>query len=221
MANKRMFNIEIIDADKFLDMPNSSQNLYFHLAMRADDDGFISNPKKIQRIVGASDDDANILITKEYVLKFENGLIVIKHWRIHNYLRSDRYKPSLNTNQREQLLVEENREYTLKNDGIPTGYLDKISLIELSLNKSNSKEVNNFNRFKELCIKNYEKIIFTLPYPFENLMKDTIVKMTSSGYLLNVTINKLFDKHIAFKIWDYMYSKEERIIKLIENKDKS
>lgn len=220
MANKRMFNIEIIDADKFLDMPVSSQNLYFHLSMRADDDGFISNPKKIQRVLGASDDDANILIAKEYLLKFENGLILIKHWRIHNYLRSDRYKPSLNTFERELLIVEKNGEYTLNNEGIPVGIplvcLDKISLDKSSKNKTSSEKANDFQSFKDFCIKNYKKVKFTLPYPFESLAENTVVEITSSGYLQNVSINKLFDKHKSFKIWDYMYSKQDSIIKLVE-----
>ena len=84
MANKRMFNIKIVDSDAFLDMPLSTQCLYFHLNMRADDDGFVGNPKRIQRLIGASDDDLKLLIVKKFILTFENGVIVIKHWRIHN-----------------------------------------------------------------------------------------------------------------------------------------
>lgn len=221
MASKRMFNIEIIDADRFLDMPASSQNLYFHLAMRADDDGFISNPKKIQRIVGASDDDATILMAKEYLLKFENGLMVIKHWRIHNYLRSDRYKPSLNTYERELLVVEKNGEYTLKYDGIQSGIplvcLDKTSSEKSSKNKTSSEKVDNYQSFKEFCKDNYKKVKFTLPYPFEMLLENTVVEITASGHLLNASINKLFEKDKAFKIWNYMYSEKDTIIKLIKN----
>ena len=95
MAERRMFAKTIIDSDAFLDMPQSTQALYFHLAMRADDDGFINNPKKTQRIVGASDDDLKLLIAKRFIIPFESGVIVIKHWRLHNYIRSDRYKPTV------------------------------------------------------------------------------------------------------------------------------
>ena len=87
MAEKRMFTQKIIDSDAFLDMPLSTQALYFHLNMRADDDGFINNPKRIQRTIGASDDDLKLLIAKRFVICFENGVIVIKHWKMHNTLR--------------------------------------------------------------------------------------------------------------------------------------
>ena len=86
-----MFNIKIIDSDAFLDMPLSTQALYFHLNMRADDDGFVGNPKRIQRLVGASEDDLKLLIAKRFLLVFEDGVIVIKHWRMHNTIRNDRY----------------------------------------------------------------------------------------------------------------------------------
>ena len=95
MAEKRMFAKTIIDSDLFLDMPVTAQLLYFHLCMRADDDGFINNPKRIMRDVRCSDDDMKMLIAKEYVIPFESGVIVIKHWRLHNYIQRDRYKPTL------------------------------------------------------------------------------------------------------------------------------
>ena len=84
MAERRMFAKTIIDSDAFLDMPLSSQSLYFHLSMRADDDGFINNPRKIQRMIGASDDDLKLLIAKRFIIPFESGIVVIKHWRIHS-----------------------------------------------------------------------------------------------------------------------------------------
>ncbi|MEE0059209.1 MAG: hypothetical protein UE295_00095 [Acutalibacteraceae bacterium] len=95
MAERRMFAKTIIDSDTFLDMSLSTQALYFHLSMRADDDGFINNPKKIQRMIGASEDDLKLLIAKNFIIPFETGIVVIKHWKIHNYIRSDRYKPSM------------------------------------------------------------------------------------------------------------------------------
>lgn len=94
MADKRMMSKSIIDTDVFLDMPASTQCLYFHLLLRADDDGFLKNAKTIMRTVGASQDDMKLLIAKQYLILFDSGTIVIKHWRIHNYIKKDRYKPT-------------------------------------------------------------------------------------------------------------------------------
>jgi hypothetical protein len=113
MAKKRMFNIKITDSDAFLDMPLSTQCLYFHLNMHADDDGFIGNPKKISRMIGASEDDLKLLIMKRFVITFEDSVLVIKHWLIHNTLRKDRYQPTIYTDEKERLGVKENNAYTL------------------------------------------------------------------------------------------------------------
>jgi uncharacterized phage protein (TIGR02220 family) len=94
MAERRMMSKKIIDTDNFLDMPQSTQCLYFHLLLRADDDGFIQSPKSIMRITGCKDDDLKLLIAKGFVIGFETGVIVIRHWRIHNYVQSDRYSKS-------------------------------------------------------------------------------------------------------------------------------
>lgn len=94
MAERRMMSKKIIDTDNFLDMPQSTQCLYFHLLLRADDDGFIQSPKSIMRITGCKDDDLKLLNAKGFVIGFETGVIVIRHWRIHNYVQSDRYSKS-------------------------------------------------------------------------------------------------------------------------------
>ena len=114
MAERRMFAKTIVDSDAFLDMPLSSQTLYFHLSMRADDDGFINNPKKIQRMIGCGDDDLKILIAKNFLIPFESGVCVIKHWRIHNYLQKDRYKETMYIEEKSQLDIKKNKAYTLK-----------------------------------------------------------------------------------------------------------
>ena len=114
MAERRMFTQKIVDSDAFLDMPLSAQSLYFHLNMRADDDGFLNNPRKVQRMIGASDDDLKLLLAKRFVLGFENGVIVIKHWRMHNLIRKDRYNPTQYVEQRELLLLKDNGAYTEK-----------------------------------------------------------------------------------------------------------
>ena len=113
MSERRMFAKTIIDSDAFLDMPLSTQALYFHLSMRADDEGFINNPKKIQRMIGASDDDLKVLVAKNFVIPFESGIVVIKHWRIHNYIRGDRLHETKFTEEKSLLEVKENGAYTL------------------------------------------------------------------------------------------------------------
>lgn len=142
MAERRMFAKQIIDSDAFLDMPLSAQALYFHLSMRADDDGFINNPKKTQRLINASDDDFKLLLLKRFVLAFESGVVVIKHWRIHNYIRNDRYKPTVYTEEKNTLMLNKNGAYTDKayqmdTNGIPNGYqMDtQVRLGEVNLGK--------------------------------------------------------------------------------------
>ena len=112
-----MFTKKIVDSDAFLDMPLSTQSLYFHLSMRADDDGFINNPKKIQRMIGSSDDDLKLLIAKNFIIPFESGIVVIKHWKIHNYIRNDRYKETVYQEEKSLLETKENKAYTF---GIPS-----------------------------------------------------------------------------------------------------
>jgi hypothetical protein len=112
MAERRMFTQKIIDSDAFLDMPLSTQALYFHLNMRADDDGFVNNPKRIQRTIGASEDDLKLLFAKRFVIGFESGVLVIKHWRMHNTLRKDRYNPTQYQEEFAQLDVKDNNAYT-------------------------------------------------------------------------------------------------------------
>ena len=124
MADKRMFSLKIVDSDLFLDMPLSSQCLYFHLSMRADDDGFVDNPKKIIKIIGANDDDLKILITKGFVIVFERGIIVITHWKINNYIRSDRRKETMYITEKQSLTQTENGAYIkLEQLGIPNDNL--------------------------------------------------------------------------------------------------
>jgi len=112
MAERRMFAKTIIDSDAFLEMPVSSQNLYFHLSMRADDDGFVNKPRSIMRVCGGSDDDMKILIAKKFIIPFDNGIIVIKHWRIHNYIRKDTYTETKYKEEKSLLAMDENGAYT-------------------------------------------------------------------------------------------------------------
>ena len=122
MAERRMMSKSIIKSDQFLEMPMSSQLLYFHLLLDADDDGFINAPKSIMRVIGAKDDDMRVLQAKGYTIPFDSGVIVIKHWRIHNSLRKDRYNPNPQLeNERKQLIINDRKEYELATTWQPTG----------------------------------------------------------------------------------------------------
>jgi len=135
MAERRMFSKTIVESDAFLDMPLSAQALYFHFGMLADDDGFINSPRKIQRMVGAAEDDLKILLTKKFILLFESGIIVIKHWKINNLIRKDRYHETVYKMNKEQLFLKENGAYTFdKNKGLP---LVNQMVTEVSLGKVN------------------------------------------------------------------------------------
>lgn len=112
VADKRMMSKSVIDTDMFLDMPASTQCLYFHMLLRADDDGFLKNAKTIMRTVGASPDDIKLLIAKQYLIPFDTGIMAIKHWRIHNYIKKDRYKPT-DCEEIKLLEVNEKGEYVL------------------------------------------------------------------------------------------------------------
>ena len=122
MAQRRMFSLQISDTDAFLDMSLSAQALYFHLGLRADDDGFVSNPKKIMRMLGSQEDDLKVLVAKRFILPFDSGICVIKHWKINNYIQKDRYTPTKYSEEFETLALKENGGYTEKEHCIQDGY---------------------------------------------------------------------------------------------------
>ena len=112
MAKKRMFSIDIVGSDAFLDLPYSAQCLYFQLGMRADDDGFVGNPKTIQRIAGTKASDLELLVKKRFLLQFPSGVVVIKHWKINNQIQKDRYTPTVYTEEYQSLYIKDNKSYT-------------------------------------------------------------------------------------------------------------
>ena len=175
MAERRMFAKTIIDSDAFLDMPLSTQSLYFHLSMRADDDGFINNPRKVQRMIGASDDDLRILIAKNFIIPFESGIVVIKHWKIHNYIQKDHYKETVYIEEKARLTQKKNKAYSLDTeciqDGdeldtecIQIGYTDKDRLVEDSRVKDKESK-HQHGEFKNVLLtdKEYEKLKTEFP----------------------------------------------------------
>lgn len=118
MAEKRMFSKKIVDTDAFLDMPATARLLYYDLAMRADDDGFVGSPRGIMRSTGATNDDMNILLMRGFVISFETGVIVIRHWRLHNYIQKDRYKPTDYVNEKALLSTDDKGVYSLDTECI-------------------------------------------------------------------------------------------------------
>lgn len=133
-----MFSPQIVDSDAFLEMPPSTQSLYFHLGMRADDDGFVGNPRKILRMIGGNEDDLKVLLAKRFILTFESGVIVIKHWRINNLIRKDWYKETVYLEEKKHIKVKENGSYTElvnENATIRQHRLGKVSLGKVSLER--------------------------------------------------------------------------------------
>ena len=151
MAERRMFTQKIVDSDAFLDMPLSTQCLYFHLNMRADDDGFVNNPRKIQRMIGASEDDLKLLIAKRFILGFESGVIVIKHWRMHNLIRKDRYHPSQYQEELQSLGIKDNGSYTENGNQLATSWqpVGNQLATEVSIGKDSIGKDNNISSLTE------------------------------------------------------------------------
>jgi hypothetical protein len=126
MSKRRLISLDIVDTDAFLDMPQTAQNLYFHLNTRADDDGFVANPKKIIRMIGSQEDDMKLLVAKKFIIAFESGICVIKHWRINNSIRKDRYEETKYVQEKDCLFIRNNGAYTLTHDSnavpVPRGH---------------------------------------------------------------------------------------------------
>lgn len=150
MAQRRMFNKTITNNDNFLEMPDSSQNLYFHLSMNADDDGFVDNWKSIIRMTGHKEDDLKILIAKQYIIPFESGVIVIRHWRLNNYLQKDRITPTNYKEEKSLLTTDLNNVYNLDTKcihSIEENSIDKNSIDNKRFVKPTLEQI------KEYCLE--------------------------------------------------------------------
>lgn len=192
MANKRMFCLDIVNSDAFLDMPLSAQALYFHLGMRADDDGFVGNPKSIQRLAGASQDDLMLLITKRFLIAFDNGVVVIKHWRMNNYIQKDRKKDTVYIELLNSLEVKENGSYTEKKimDTVCIQDVSEMdsqnSIDKISIDKD-SIEINNSCSSADEASKFFEKIWKEYP----NKKGKTQVKASHKKALFKIGYERL------------------------------
>ncbi len=152
MAQKRMFNKAITNDDNFIEMPMSSQVLYFHLSMNADDDGFVNNWKSIMRMIGAKEDDLKVLIAKNYIIPFDSGVIVIRHWRINNFLRKDRHIDTKYQKELSELGINDNQEYwlTIGQPRIEENSIDKNSIDKNSIEEIYSPAKQDKIPYKEI-----------------------------------------------------------------------
>ena len=211
MAERRMFAKTIIDSDAFLDMPLSAQALYFHLSMRADDDGFINNPKKIQRMLGCAGDDLKLLIAKRFIIPFESGIVVIKHWKIHNYIQKDRYKETVYQQEKTMLDVKGNKAYTLApppemkldtgcihngyspdtQDRLGKGRVGKDRLNQGSIDKPQKPIRHKYGNYQNVLLSDddLEKLKTEFPEDWQNRIERLSEYMASSG--------KSYKNHLA------------------------
>lgn len=206
MAQRRMFSKRITDTDKFLDMSLSTQALYFHLNMAADDDGFIDRPKTIQRTIGASDDDFKILVTKQFIVPFDSGVVVIKDWYIHNFIRKDTYQPTLY--QEEKRMIEEympKQNYNKKNrnkyvDGTLTerqqlvdSGKDRIGKDRIGKDSVEEKNGDSSSASNELSLRyfyeKYEEVVGRFLNPFE--IEDIEILHKQDNFTIPVMIEAL------------------------------
>lgn len=206
-----MFAKTIIDSDAFLEMPISARLLYYDLAMRADDDGFINSPKKIMKFVGATNDDMNILIMRKFIIPFDNGVVVIKHWRIHNYIRKDTYNETSYKEEKSLLELDENKAYRLVDFESVDGSSTQVRLGKDSIDNnicsnslSDSEQKEDKKSQKEEIEKNF-KIIYD-SYPKKvgkargfDLYKGWLKGRDISGRKVKLTNKQMWDAIAKYK----------------------
>lgn len=204
MAERRMFAKTIIDSDVFIDMPISARLLYYDLGMRADDDGFVNSPKKIVRMIGASQDDLNVLISKNFIIPFDSGVVVIRHWKINNYIRNDRYRETIHKQEKKNLIVDDNGVYSI---GIPNnaqGYpqysigkdrLDKDSIENREYTTSDKVVPNEFMNIYLYFLRRYQE---TFHKPHDQLNESALQKVLKAFQEEDITqdyIDVYFGSH--------------------------
>lgn len=219
-----MFSKTIIDSDMFLDMPLSAQALYFHLSMRADDEGFVNSPKKIQRQICASDDDLKLLKAKRFLIPFESGVVVIKHWYIHNYIRADRKHRTNYTEELACLDIKDNGAYTIKKDikeidgqvtvNCPSSdNLDKNSIDKNRIDKDSVEETPHaFGVYNNVYLTKgeLEDLVRQYPDDYKDMIENLSFYMRSKG--------KRYDDHYA-TLMKWKHDDEKKKAKPKENYD--
>ena len=222
MAERRMFAKSIVLSDAFLDMPLGARCLYMTMGMMADDDGFVNNAKTIIRITGATEDDLKVLIAKKFILPFEDGVIVIKHWRINNYLRNDRYQETKYIEDKANLLIDKNGAYTFNDDGIPDGIpnngipsIGKDSIGKVSIDKDSIDNIKRKDESKDSSKRESQRFVpptveEVRAYCLErnnNIDPEAFVDFyESKGWLVGKT--KMKDWKAAVRTWEKREKKE-------------
>lgn len=197
MARRRMFSLDVIDTDIFLEMPPSTQALYFHLGMRADDDGFVSSPKKIMSMIGCNADDIKLLIAKNFIIPFENGVCVIKDWNVNNYIQKDRYKETIYLNEFRLLKSDKNGVYQLSDtECIQNVYnldtqvrlgKDSIGYIKENILKEKREEKkivkHKYGEYKNVLLsdEDMEKLKSEFPKDYSDRIENLSSYMASTG----------------------------------------
>lgn len=186
MARKRMFSLLVVDTDEFLDMPSSTQSLYYHLGMRADDDGFVSSPKKIAKLVNCSNDDLKLLIAKGFIIPFDSGIIAIRHWKLNNDLKKDRYTPTIYLKEKSTLRVNKNKVYSIDGNNLDTKWIQNGNKLDTqySIDK-NSIDKNSKEYIEQKQEENQEQN----QVKKEKVKKEKKPKETHNSIIENYTIN--------------------------------
>lgn len=206
MAERRMFTKRITESDAFLDMPSSTQMLYFHFSMNADDDGFVNNPKKIQKMCGASDDDFKLLIAKSFIILFDSGIIVIKHWKMHNYIQVDRYRPTDYLEEKSMLGIKSNKAYTLDvskmdTECIQNGYIGKVSIGKDSKDKDSKEESASEEKSKRFYPPTLDEVKQYCEERKNNIDPMAFIDFYSSkGWMIGK--NRMKDWKAAVRTWE-------------------
>ena len=218
MAQKRMFNRKITETDDFLDMPHTSQLLYFHLNMGADDEGFVDNAKMIMRMIGATDDSLKILIAKQFLIPFESGILVIKDWKIHNYIASDRFTKTVYSEEKSALTVGENKEYTKCIQNVsPVLDLDLGLGIDLDIDNTIVGQDEPVNRFDYKSVIDYLNEKANTKFRIVDSHKRFIKARYNEGYKTE-DFYKVIDNKVSSWINDPKYSSYLRPSTLFGNK---
>jgi hypothetical protein len=207
MARKRMFDNEVISSDNFLEMPDSSQNLYFHLSMKADDDGFIDNFKSIMRMLGKKEDDLMILIAKSFIIPMDKGILVIRHWRLNNYIQKDRYKETLHKKEKALLTFDNNNVYNLDTDWRHS--IDKIRLDKISIEENREGVSGKPDRsFKKPTVEEVEEYCKERN---NNINPQVFIDFyESKGWLIGK--NKMKDWKAAIRTWERRCKKKKMFL---------
>lgn len=227
MARRRMFNLDIIDTDLFMEMPQGSRLLYYELCMRADDDGFVSSPKKIQEMVRCSNDDLKVLLAKKFILPFETGVVVIRHWKIHNYIQKDRYKETLYTEEKQQLIQQKNGTYELMDTTcIQNGYTGKYSIGKYNIKEeeiNKEEEILKFIQEQSIEVTPYEYTVIELylsDFSIEEIKHALLLgKNKPVSYSLAILKNWFVEKNKIKNIKDNTKSLPEWFDKKIESEE--